>query len=233
MGLRQTLGGIPLARSAWHLARELRSVVCYGAAQARAEYEREFARARDPWAFETDPVAGRDRFNRELAMLDAIRHQHRFPRALEIGCAEGMFTELLAPRCEHLLAVDNSAIALARARERCAWGSHVRFAKWELGVDPMPGVFDLVIVEGVLDSFCRPWTFRAVRDTLVAALPAGGYLLAGNPRHVDVVEGAWWGRHLIRGGTWIDTSLADHPQLSIVATARQPSYVDTLFRKVG
>jgi SAM-dependent methyltransferase len=231
--LRRTLGRVPFARSTWHLARELKEAVLYTAARAREDYEQEFSRARDPWRFETDPVAGRDRFNRELAMLEAARGTKLFTRALEVGCAEGAFTELLASRCAELLAVDISPLALERARGRRAWSSAVRFAEWDLRTDPLPGAFDLVVVEGVLDCFCQPWAFRAARDKLVGALVPGGHLLAGNPRHTEVSEGAWWGRHLIRGGKWIDASLSGHPLLRVESTAPGPTYVDTLFRKLG
>jgi SAM-dependent methyltransferase len=233
VSLRRTLGRVPFARSTWHLAGELKDLVVYTAARARADYGQEFARTRDPWGFETNPVAGRDRFDRELAMLNAVRGGRRFTRALEVGCAEGMFTERLAPLCEELLAVDISPVALARARARCAWGSHVRFADWDLRADPVPGAFDLVVVEGVLDYFCQPWAFRAARDKMVAGLVPGGHLLAGNPRHAEVTEGAWWGRHLIRGGKWIDACLSEHPHLSVESTAWEPTYVDTLFRKMA
>lgn len=233
MSLRRSLGRVPFARSTWHLARELKHLALYTAARARADYEGEFARGNDPWSFETDPVAGRDRFNRELAMLDAVRGGAPFRRALEIGCAEGGFTELLASRCEELLAVDLLPVALARASARCAWGSHVRFAEWDLRTDPVPGAFDLVVVEGVLDCLCQPWAFRAARDKLVAALVPGGHLLAGNPRDTGVSEGAWWGRRLIRGGKWIDTRISEHPDLSVESTAWHPTYADTLFRKMA
>ena len=231
MSLRRTLGRVPFARSAWHLARELKNVVAYGAARARADFEQEFAGARDPWSFETDPVAGHHRFNRELALLEAVRGGRRFTRALEVGCAEGMFTQRLAPLCGELLAVDISPVALARARARGAWGSHVRFANWDLRADPVPGRFELVVVEGVLDCFCQPWALRAARDALVTALVPGGYLLAGNPRGTSIIEDAWWGRYLRRGGKWIDAYLAEHPCLSAESSAREPTYVDTLFRK--
>ncbi len=232
MSLRQVLRQIPMARSAWHLAREVKPLLLDSPARARGEYEAEFARARDPWGFETDPVAGRDRFDRELAMLDAVRGPSCFGRALEVGCAEGAFTELLERRCESLLAVDVSPIALGRARTRRHWGPGVCFEEWDLGLDPMPATFDLIVAEGVLDCFCRPRRLRAACAKIVAALRPGGYLLAGNPRQSEVSETARWGRWLIRGGKWIDAFLAGHPALRVAATAPTGSYVDTLFQKV-
>ena len=65
----------------------------------------------------------------------------------------------------------------------------------------------------------------------MTALVPGGYLLAGNPRGTSIIEDAWWGRYLRRGGKWIDAYLAEHPCLSVESSAREPTYVDTLFRK--
>jgi SAM-dependent methyltransferase len=232
MRVRRALGRVPLVRSTWHLARQIKPLLLDSAARARAEYDAEFARARDPWAFETDPVAGRDRFLRELRMLDAVRGGTRFRRALEIGCAEGMFTELLAPRCEQLLAVDVSPIALERARARRPWEPGVEIREWDLRLDPIPSGLDLIVAESVLDCFCRPAALRAAREKLVAALEPGGYLLVGHPRQGEVSESAWWGRWLIRGGKWIDVFLRRDSRLAAVSTASENMYIDTLFQKV-
>ena len=165
-------------------------------------------------------------------MLDAVRGGLRFQRALEVGCSEGLFSGSLAARCESVLAVDISPIALARARERCRWSNHVRFAEWNLRRDPVPGTYDLIVVESVFEYFHRPSAIRAARAKLVDALSPGGYLLVGNSRESEVVESAWWGKPLIRGAQWIDVFMAEHPRLRVVATVADDFYVDTLFRKI-
>ena len=50
----------------------------------------------------------------------------RFGRALEVGCSIGVLTELLAARCDALLAVDVSVRAVERARARLTGAPHVR-----------------------------------------------------------------------------------------------------------
>jgi SAM-dependent methyltransferase len=198
------------------------------------ETDREFERRRDPWGYTT--IYGRERLHREAGILDGVRRGARFNKALEVGCAEGVFTELLVRRCEFLLAVDICTIALARARERCRESKHVKFEEWNLLCDPLPGTFDLIVVEDVLDYIGRPWILHTVREKLVDGLRPGGYLLVGNVRQNEVLERAWWGRRLIRGGRWINAFMSQHPALSVVATATVEcggaANLEVLLRKV-
>ena len=53
-------------------------------------------------------------------VLDLVRSASELRRVCEVGCAEGIFTELLVDRCDSLLAVDLSAAAVRRAQERLA-----------------------------------------------------------------------------------------------------------------
>ena len=69
----------------------------------------------DPWGFETSTYE-RSKYERTLGVLG----NRRFRRALEVGASIGVFTEMLAPRCDELLAVDASERAVAAARERLA-----------------------------------------------------------------------------------------------------------------
>jgi len=151
----------------------------------------------------------------------------------EIGCAEGTFTAMLASRCDSLLAVDISPTALDRARTRCNAVSHVRFAEWDLRRDTPTDVFDLVVVMDVLTYFARLSALRKARDKLVAAARPGGYLLIANPRQAEIFETAWWGRHLLRGGKWINAFIAEHHDLRLVTAVTDNSSVYTLLRKVS
>lgn len=155
-------------------------------------------------------------------MLDAIRGSNRFGRVLEVGCAEGVFTEILAKRCDSLLATDISEVALARARQRRQWDEHVTFAPLDLRVDSLPTDFDLILVIHVLDYIQNPFTLRRVRETLVHGLRAGGYLLIGTTSGNDIYEKAWWSRCLLRGGQRINAFIAEHRDLSVVDSAIHP-----------
>jgi SAM-dependent methyltransferase len=213
---------------AYHIARELWWMAFDTPARASARFEREFAARPDPWDY-AGPL-GRQRHGHALGLLDAAGLS-AVERAFEIGCAEGHFSALLAPRCRTLLAVDLSPLALARARARRHWPAGVRFAEWDLRRDRLPARFDLVVAMDVLESFCRPQLVRAARARLVAAVAPGGYLLLGNCRQGELFESSWWGRALIRGGKWIDRYVGAHPALERVGTGTGGFYVNSLFRR--
>jgi SAM-dependent methyltransferase len=226
--LRERLARVGPVSDAYHLARELWWMAWDTPARARARFEREFAARPDPWDY-ASPLA-RERHAHALGLLDAAGLA-AVDRAFEVGCAEGHFSALLAPRCRTLLAVDLSALALERARARRRWPAGVRFVEWDLRRDPLPARFDLVVAMDVLESFCRPQLVRAARARLVKAVAPGGHLLLGNSRQGDLFETSWWGRALIRGGKWIDRYVASHPALEVAGTGTGGFYVNTLFRR--
>ena len=87
--------------------------------------------------------------------------------AIEVGCAEGNFTrQILAERCEALLATDVSPVALDRARARCADLSHVRFERWDVLADAPPATFDLTVVMSVLEPFYRRRDLKVAREKI-------------------------------------------------------------------
>ena len=171
------------------------------------------------------------RFARELAMLDAAGLGEGIPTVLEIGCAEGHFTELLAPRCRSLLAVDVNRVALDRARRRSRGRSNVEFRRWDLRSGPVLGQFDLVVATSVLEYFKSPRALRAARAKLVASLRPGGLLLVGNVQMAPSIEKAKWGRTLPRGARNVNVFIARHPQLELVDQAGAEGYLEVLLVK--
>jgi O-antigen/teichoic acid export membrane protein/2-polyprenyl-3-methyl-5-hydroxy-6-metoxy-1,4-benzoquinol methylase len=229
-GLHRLLRRVSFVRSGVYLAIALADWARNPSSSA-ATFDREFRHQRDPWGY--DKLEERARFQRALEFLDTARGTDHFQRALEIGCAEGAFTELLMPRCDSLLAVDWSSLALERARERRPWNESVRFERWDLRKDPLPGLFDLIVVMSVLEYFARPGDLRAARDKLAAGLMPGGYLLLGNVRQSDAYETAWWGKYLVRGGKWMNQLVSQGPGLRLEDSAMDSHYVITLLRKVA
>ena len=73
----------------------------------------------DPWDY-SSPYE-QLKYRHTLEMLP----QEPFARALELGCAEGLFTEMLSKYADAVLAMDISDRALERAKERCAGQKHV------------------------------------------------------------------------------------------------------------
>ena len=203
---------IPGLRGPAQCVRELEASALDSSARDRTTFEQLFASKVDPYEFAREP----ERFDRACEMLDHICQGERFGRALEIGCAEGIFTERLSGRCQSILAVDLATTALARAREHCRNFTNIAFSEWDLRNDPIVGQFNLIVAVGVLEYIRRPKTLKIVCDRVVTALGPGGYLLIGNT--VTGIEGRWWARPLLRG-TWINKYLARDPRLEVVSTA--------------
>ncbi|XZN95514.1 MAG: SAM-dependent methyltransferase [Microcoleus sp.] len=68
----------------------------------------------DPWAY-TSSFYETSKFRTTIRSLPKVR----FKNAFEIGCAIGVLTEKLAPKCDRLLSVDYSELGLEEARKRC------------------------------------------------------------------------------------------------------------------
>ena len=135
-------------------------------------FERLYARDPDPWRFASSDYE-RDKYAATIAALP----DRRFPRAFEIGCSIGVLTRQLAARCEALVAVDVSAIALDQARERCADQAHVQFAIMDLRRDWPQGRFDLILFSEVLYYLGIDGIHRAARLTRECLAPGGTVVL--------------------------------------------------------
>ncbi len=134
-------------------------------------FDRLYAQSGDPWDFASSPYEAA----KYAATLAALPHP-RYSHALELGCSIGVFTHLLAPRCERLLATDVSEAALSQARTRCADLPQVVFERRDLTADFPAGRFDLILVSEVGYYFSQP-DLQVLRANIAAALASGGDLL--------------------------------------------------------
>lgn len=200
----------------------------------RAEvFEDQYATGPDHWKYTSNPVE-RERFDLALRMLDDLRGDGSLGRVLEIACAEGVFTEMLAPRCASLLAVDFSETAVDRARARCRAMPNVAVGRWNLRTDAIPGEFDVVLVMDVLTLIRRPDRLRRVMRKLVGSLRTGDHILVCDYReedHLRPLEHSWVGRKLIFGGKWVVDTLAADPALRTVARASTADHVIALLER--
>lgn len=221
LGMRAVVKKIPGIWSTWQLGHALHEAWLDSTPRALPEIKRDFSQS-DPWNY-TSNYLEILRHQREVEMLDRVRGGKRFDSALEIGCAEGVFTKILADRCDSLLATDFSEDALSRARRRCQGDEHVSFAQIDLRNDLLPGVFDLIVAIHVVEYIKNPLSLRRVRDKLVRGLRTGGYLLLGScTGDNEFREGLWWSRYMLRGGLRINQSFATHPALTVVDAAINP-----------
>lgn len=163
-----------------------------------AYFEELYARDADPWSFRTSEYE-RAKYDATLAALADLVP---VARALEVGCSIGELTARLAPLCDELVAVDCSATAVARARERLEGVAGVRVEE-RCVPDSIPdGPFDLILCSEVL-YYWDPSLLRAALGQLRGRLAPGGALVAVH----------WRGpvRHYPLGGEDVHRMLAAEP----------------------
>ena len=125
----------------------------------------------DPWGFTRNEWEA-EKYARTLQLCEA----GPIAAALELGCGEGIFTELLAPRCGSLLALDISSTAVTRAKNHLRGSPQVTVEERALPAAMPRGPFDLVVASDVLYY----WTESDLRSTLPVfeqILAPGGRLI--------------------------------------------------------
>jgi SAM-dependent methyltransferase len=220
---------IPMLRSGWYLVNALISLGKSWRRQSADAFDYDYQAKIDPWGYSTQ--WGSTHLNLAEKLLDKARNGGLFQRAFEIGWGEGFVTEVLAPRCISVLAVDIAKTALDRGRLRCANWKNVRFDQWDLLQDDAPPACDLVLLMGVLEYFRRPQDLFYARSKITKMLAPGDHLLITSTRRHEVIEGACWDRWLLRGSQHICDFLARHSLLRMEATASTPTQLFTLYRK--
>lgn len=139
----------------------------------RQYFEALYGEDPDPWNFETSDYERR-KYERTLASLGG----RRFRNAMEVGCSIGVFTKMLARRCDALLALDASERAVAAATERLSDEPHVRVERATIP-EEMPGCLgglDLILASEVL-YYLPESTMLDALGRLEAALSPGGLLV--------------------------------------------------------
>ncbi|RZT87936.1 nodulation protein S (NodS) [Pseudonocardia sediminis] len=156
---------------------------------SRTHHERFYGAAEDPYGFDTKPFE-RMKYDE---LLDALP-EGRFGRALEVGCAEGAFTERLADRCDVVVGADISEVAIERARRRFAGRPGVELQRRTLPLDFPDGAFDLIVCSDVVYLWERGTVEVGLRR-MIEALRSGGALALlhyrgrfNQPVHADEVH---------------------------------------------
>ena len=134
----------------------------------------------DPWALETSEL-DQSRYRRQMGLLE----DRGYGRALELGCGAGSFTRHLAPLCGHVVAVDISESAIARARHASPPATNTEFRVaniMELEVEA-EGPWDLVVLTET--AYYLGWLYPLfdvgwLAYSLCGATNAGGRLLLVN-----------------------------------------------------
>jgi peptidoglycan/xylan/chitin deacetylase (PgdA/CDA1 family)/SAM-dependent methyltransferase len=158
--------------------RQSASQHCTPAEEARdgdrkSFWDRYFA-TEDPWNYHS--AYEQEKYQRQLALLPA----RPIGRALELACGEGHFTILLAPQVHRLTAMDISAVAVERARNRCRDQDNIEFGVLDLSANDLPGPMDLIVCSEVLYYLSDLAELRRTGERLVGALAPGGRLITAH-----------------------------------------------------
>ena len=181
----------------------------------REYFEKLYAGSRDPWGFETSEYE-RGKYERTLGVLS----HRRYNRALEAGCSIGVFTVMLAPLCEELLAVDVSEQAVEAARERLKEYPNVRVELRRLPEEMPDGPFDLIVTSEVMYYWPKDVMLAALRRFEEALFP-GGSLLAVHWRKET--------KTYPLQGDEVHELLMEHTRLTNTAAITEPEYRLDLF----
>ncbi|WP_430592425.1 PIG-L family deacetylase [Humidisolicoccus flavus] len=152
-------------------------------ASLRGEYfDAVYEKNSDPWRLETRWYEERKR-----AATLAVLPKPRFSRALEIGCSVGMLTELLAERCDALLAIDLSERAVEQTRDRLAASAATRSGTTEVRQQEarlalQDARFDLIVFSEVGYYFTLP-ALTVLAEHIRDSLSQDGVLVACHWRH--------------------------------------------------
>jgi peptidoglycan/xylan/chitin deacetylase (PgdA/CDA1 family)/glycosyltransferase involved in cell wall biosynthesis len=191
--------------------------------QSPNEWDRIFALT-DPWAYESDYEVVK--YAQTLSLLP----EGMVGDALEIACAEGHFTDLLAARTNRLTVADISGRALARARARCAQHSNILYQIMDLNEDAIPGPFDLIVCSEVLYYMLD---LPGVVSRILAQVSPSGFFLTAHARALaDDPEGSGFDWNLAFGAETIARTIAAQPGIFLLRELRTPLYRILLYQRV-
>ena len=138
----------------------------------RSYFESIYADDADPWSFETSEYE-----RRKYALTVAALPEPRYRSAFEPGCSVGVLSELLAGRCDRLLATDIVPSVVERARHRLEGYPNVT-AELAAIPDAWPeGPFDLVVLSEIAYYF-DPSALEEIMGRVRATTTPGATVIA-------------------------------------------------------
>lgn len=147
------------------------------------------------WQRQTQTFLARPEYyeRRTQVLLDVLPTIPAQERALDVGCGDGTFTELVAVRAAHTLAYDISEPLILAARRR--GHPDIEYHVADIEAVPGSGPFGLVSCIGVLSCIVDPDKYARVCSMLGADLTVDGYLLL-----VDTLSSSGEVRRAYRNG---------------------------------
>jgi SAM-dependent methyltransferase len=146
------------------------------------------------------------------------REQYR--AAFEPGCSVGVFSRMLAPRCDTLLSCDLAAAAVKAAAARTSDLPQVRVEQRDIPRQWPSGRFDLIVLSEVLYYF-GDHDLEQVLKQAAGSLEPDGTLLAVHWRH-PVAE-------YPRTGDDVHQVLAAQPGLARLVRHHEPDFLAEVY----
>lgn len=178
----------------------------------------------DPWDYSNSYE--QTKYDQTIALLP----KRKFERALELACAEGHFTQMLAPLVENLTATDISETALERAKAACSAHSNITYQQVDLKNGQIPGQFDLIVCSEVLYYFESRKSLAKIARKLAQHLAPGGLILMAHGKiavNAPTETGFDWGHPF--DARSIGEIFARDPGLTVIKEAWSDIYGIQLF----
>ncbi|SNT69632.1 class I SAM-dependent DNA methyltransferase [Psychrobacter sp. LV10R520-6] len=182
------------------------SVPCletYSATYSESYFDALYSDNTDPWQYQTRWYEKR---KRDICL--AVLPQAQYDNAIELGCGNGVFSELLARRCKALVSTDGNNKAVQLAKQRLAGLPHVRVIQGAI-----PNAL-LTLKEALLTAYPlsdNPFSKKPLADEPFAnkslankppfdLIVISEILYYLSPNDINTVI-AWIGQNLAIGGT--------------------------------
>jgi len=141
---------------------------------------------------------------------------------LEVGCAEGAFTVELAKCSRSVTACDISAVACARAAQRCSGYANISLRHCDIVKASIGGPYDLILAMAVLEGIFGLKRLRRAVIKLVEAIRPGGFLVVNVFDLPGELQRAWWARWFLESKDRHIEALCKHPSLRLVHAESYP-----------
>jgi peptidoglycan/xylan/chitin deacetylase (PgdA/CDA1 family)/SAM-dependent methyltransferase/GT2 family glycosyltransferase len=179
----------------------------------------------DPWNYRDDYEQQKYVHTLELLPDTPIS------RALEMGCAEGHFTEMLATRVGEVFGLDISERALSRARERCRRFMNVSFECADINEYFFPGAFDLIVCSEVIYYLKTRFAVKKIAWQIAQSLSPNGHLLMTHSNSVSDDRAVTGFDFNEIGSEFIGRQFAQELAFEFLKELRTPLYRVQLFRR--
>jgi SAM-dependent methyltransferase len=180
-------------------------------------FDQVYERSADPWRLASEWYE-----KRKYLMTVASLPRERYRRGFEPACSVGVLTEMLAERCDYLIAADAVLAAVSTASARVAAHDQVAVQQMRVPDDWPAGAFDLI----VLSEFCYYLTAGELTEVIrrsAQALEPGGTLVAVHWRH-PIEEFALTGDAVHR-------ALREDRRLTCYAQYEEPDFLLDVFTR--